>query len=206
MSLVVEDGTGLSTADAYDSLANVDAYHAKRGRTDWAALSSTLREQAIVRATDYIDARFARRFRGERVLDGQALAWPRYLAYDNDGFLLTGSNAVPRQIKRAVAEYALISARRGELAPLPPAPTGTQAVATGTVTAATGASGVIVKKNSIVDVIDTSTTYADPSNLPQNRQSGSSLVSSFNIPEYPPADLWVEELLKPTGSGTVLFG
>ena len=40
--------------DAYDSVANVDAYWAARGNTTWTALSDTQKEVNIVKATDWI--------------------------------------------------------------------------------------------------------------------------------------------------------
>lgn len=202
MAIVVEDGTGLANAVAYDSVANVSAYHAARGRTDWAALSTPNMEAAIVRATDYIDARFGRRFRGDRAKQEQALEWPRWVAYDDDGYLLVGSDVVPRQIKRAMAEYALISARFGELAPTPPSPVGSQAVATGVVTGPSRDPGVVIERKNIVGPIDSSVRYADPGSRVTKR-STSSLVSAFNIPEYPIADMWLEELLRSRLSGDI---
>ncbi|MBF0374875.1 MAG: hypothetical protein HQL39_15825, partial [Alphaproteobacteria bacterium] len=64
MSLIVEDGSGLSDANAYVSLAYADGYHALRGNAAWAAAGQPARESALVRATDHLDRAF--RWRGER--------------------------------------------------------------------------------------------------------------------------------------------
>jgi len=75
MPLVVEDGTGLSDAEAYVSVADADAYHAQFGNANWAAATLASKESALRRAAQYIDTQY--RFRGDPLNDTQALAWPR---------------------------------------------------------------------------------------------------------------------------------
>src|SRR5688572_6043385 len=84
MPLVVEDGTGLANADSYVSLAQADAYHITLGNTGWAG-TNELKEQALRRATRYIDFFYYDRWSGVR-LNGrdQALQWPRIDAVDID--------------------------------------------------------------------------------------------------------------------------
>lgn len=82
MALVVEDGTGLSNADSYVSVATVDAYHLAMGNTTWTGADS-VKEPAIRRATQYLDANY--RFKSERLLPTQALEFPRV---DSNGWLL----------------------------------------------------------------------------------------------------------------------
>lgn len=191
MAVVVEDGTGLTNATVYDSLANVSAHHAARGRTSWASLASdAIREEAMIRATDYLDFRFGRRLRGYRKTSGQALAVPRTGAYDNSGYELTG---VPRIWKKAFAEYALIASRIGELAPNPPSPVGSQVVATGVAAARSGYTGIVTGVRQKVDSIESELTFATQAST---KSSSSRIVEDFNIPEYPMADLWIEELLR----------
>lgn len=55
MALTVETGIGVAGADSYDSLAAVDAFHAARGNTAWAAADAAAREAALREATDYLD-------------------------------------------------------------------------------------------------------------------------------------------------------
>lgn len=111
MSLIVEDGGGLSDANTYVSLAYADGYHALRGNAAWAAAGQSARESALVRATDHLDRAF--RWRGERRSAEQALAWPRDGAAGDDGRLL---NNVPAALRRACAELAL-RALAADLAP-----------------------------------------------------------------------------------------
>lgn len=198
MAIVVEDGTGKADAVAFITVAFADAYHAARGRTDWTALSDANCELAIVRATDYIELRFGSRFRGSKITQGQALSWPRLDAYDNSGNLMYGSDAVPRQLQKACAEYALIASRVGELAPNPAPINGTQAVATGVVTASSQVSGLISRKRTTVGPIDKDVSYVRQGNQVY-RMGTNALISSFNIPEYPLADMWLAELI---GSST----
>ena len=81
MTLVVEDGTGLPTAETYVSVADADAYHAAMGNAGWAG-ADAVKEPALRRAAQYIDTFY--RFRGNRLtdvaappVDAQALQWPR---------------------------------------------------------------------------------------------------------------------------------
>jgi hypothetical protein len=191
VAFVVEDGTGLSTANAYISVATGDTHHADRGRTDWAAATNANREMAIVRATDYIDQRFGIRFIGEKGSGSQALEWPRLSAFDKDGYLLNG---IPTQIEKACAEYALVSLRQGELAPNPPLPVPDQAVVGGGIVVGSVPQGEITRE--VVGPLETHWR-----SLGEARSSGaykapqSTMVSDLFLPEYPRADLWVEELL-----------
>ena len=103
MTFIVEDGTGLDDANAYITEAFADSYFADRGVTAWAG-SSTLKEQAIVRATDYVDTRYGTSFRGIPLVSTQALAFPRDDLLDAQGNEIEG---IPEKFKKAIAEYAL---------------------------------------------------------------------------------------------------
>lgn len=101
--LVVEDGTGLTNANAYISLSYAATYHALRSNGLWADASESDRVSAIVLATDYLDYRWT--FVGEKLTAEQALAWPRANAIGADRILY--KDVVPEPVKRACAEYAL---------------------------------------------------------------------------------------------------
>lgn len=105
MALVVETGTASATAESYCSVADADAYHASLGQEDWADLETDAKEQALRKATRYIDWGF--RFSGDKRTAAQALAWPRSSAYDQ-GWLISEST-IPTKLKHAVAEAALLS-------------------------------------------------------------------------------------------------
>lgn len=100
MALVVEDGTGLTTAEAYVSVADADAYHTAMGNTGWTGTDAA-KEIALRRAAQYIDTRYT--YRGTRVNLNQALEWPRS-SYETDG--RAESWPVPN-LKAACCEAAL---------------------------------------------------------------------------------------------------
>jgi hypothetical protein len=114
MAFTVEDGTGVVGANSYSSIAFADAYFADRDNEVWAAIpSDDLKEGYLIRATDYIENFFGRRFVGEMIATDQALSWPRKCAdppYPDD--------VIPLRLQKACAEYAL-RAIDGPLAPDP---------------------------------------------------------------------------------------
>jgi len=115
MSLEVEDGTGKSNSESYVSAADCLAYATARGLT---FANSTAGEQALRRATTWLDGTYRARFSGDR-LNGrdQALEWPRTDAVDAEGFDVA-DDAVPSEIIRATCEAAVIElATPGDLSP-----------------------------------------------------------------------------------------
>lgn len=105
--LVVEDGTGLSTANTYLSEADADAYHTLyTGSTDWSGALTAAKERALVLATQHLDAKYHGRWLGQRANDTQALDWPRSNAEDSDGYAID-DESLPQKLKNACAELAL---------------------------------------------------------------------------------------------------
>jgi len=176
MAFLVEDGTGLTLANSYLSVADYTTHHVDRGRT--VSASSSIVQGALIRATDYIDKRFGRSFRGYRELKAQGLEWPRIGAQDNDGWLLED---VPLLLQKATAEYARVAINIGVIAP--PAPTVSVPESIAEV-AGTQALGEVVREK--VDVIDTQ--YQPISDGRPTAEFGS-------LPEIPEADLWMSELI-----------
>lgn len=105
MALDVETGNGSSTAEAYLSVAEADAYHTRFGNAGWTG-DDSVKEVAIRKATRYLDARYGRRWLGQRTNSGQALNWPRSFIEDSDGFYLN-ANTIPQRLKDACAMMAL---------------------------------------------------------------------------------------------------
>lgn len=104
MTLTVEDGTGLSNADAFASLSFVDAYHATYGNSTWTGEDAD-KEAAIRRATAYLSNSYT--WAGLRSHNrDQALAWPRSGVCDNEGNGID-SNEMPVELLNATAEVAL---------------------------------------------------------------------------------------------------
>lgn len=106
MALIVEDGTGLTTAESYASVADATTYHASFGNTDWAASTTGEQEIALRKATAYLDQVYSDSWIGNRKTAEQALDWPRVYAYDTDGYLID-DDVVPIQVKKATYEAAL---------------------------------------------------------------------------------------------------
>lgn len=100
MAFVVEDGTGLANANAYCTPTEARTYWTDRGVTF--AQNDGQLQVAIILATDYIENRHKRNFKGEPQFDGQRLAFPRLCVYDHTGKAYEG---VPEPVKFATAEY-----------------------------------------------------------------------------------------------------
>lgn len=109
MTFIVEDGTGVADANSLCAVDYADAYFADRAIAAWTG-ADVAKQSALVRATDYIETRFGRRFKGELADTEQALSWPRIDA--------SADGIVPASIRKATAEYAL-RALKSTLAPDP---------------------------------------------------------------------------------------
>lgn len=111
MALIVEDGTGLATAESYVSESDADTYVSKylraanTNRVAWEAATSANKEIALRQATAWLDITYREIWKGRRVREEQALAWPRYSVVDEDGFAID-SDVVPQVLKDACAEMA----------------------------------------------------------------------------------------------------
>lgn len=110
MTFTPETGSGAADANSYGAVADADSYHAARGNSAWAALITGVKQQNLVKATDYMDGRWSRRFIGTKLTTTQALAWPRA---DADPF---AEDEIPIKLQYACFEYAL----RVNSAPLAP--------------------------------------------------------------------------------------
>lgn len=101
--MAIDTTPGSPTADSYVSVAEADAYWAKRPGNDWAVAAASAREGALVRATGYIDATYD--WHGVRSTAAQSLDWPRYDVM-LDGYPVD-SATIPAKVKDAVCEMAL---------------------------------------------------------------------------------------------------
>ncbi|MBX9754539.1 MAG: hypothetical protein K2X80_07265 [Pseudomonadaceae bacterium] len=118
MTLITEDGSGLADAESLCSVEYADTYHAARGTTTWAGLSTAEKEQALRRGTDYLEQHYGVRLAGHRQFTVQALAFPRYELPRKGGFKgeYWATGAVPLAAAQACAEMAL-RAGKADLAP-----------------------------------------------------------------------------------------
>lgn len=117
MALIVETGSNVVGAESYLSVSDADTYHANRGNAAWAALTTTETEQALRKATDYMQT-YRKRWKGYRSYATQPLDWPRRTILIDDSVLNSWIpyDSIPTEIKNACAELALRAAA-GELAP-----------------------------------------------------------------------------------------
>ena len=114
MPLIVETGTGDAAAESYISVAAATARHVALGNDAWAALASdTIREQALRRATAYMEQAYRTRWIGRRLNRTQALSWPRW-GVTVDCFYVDVAS-VPTAVANACADLAL-RASAGDLA------------------------------------------------------------------------------------------
>ena len=107
ITLIKEDGTGLSNANTYASVVDCDAYHeAHLYAAAWTAASAGDKDKALAMATRLIDAEFA--FSGTRKSTTQALQWPREdcPAPDEGGGKVVATNVVPKPVANAACEMA----------------------------------------------------------------------------------------------------
>lgn len=108
MAFVVEDGTGREDANSYAAVAFADSHFADKGLSAGWGSDSTLKQQALVRATEYMDLRWGSSLGGniEIKTPKQSLQMPRENLYDPNGILVEG---IPANWAKACCEYALIA-------------------------------------------------------------------------------------------------
>ena len=97
MAIVVEDGTGIATANSYIDSTYADSYFSDRGVTEWASLTN--KDALLIQATDYIETVYYGKWLGERLTTTQALEFPRVIDNEDVG--------VPERLKKACCELAL---------------------------------------------------------------------------------------------------
>lgn len=106
MAIVVEDGTGKSNATSLTSVAFASTWWTARGDSvGWGPLSTTIKEQALVRASDYLRNQKRYRWRGTKLTFAQTMPWPRSGATERDGNTVP-SDVVPWAVQEATAYLA----------------------------------------------------------------------------------------------------
>ena len=135
MTLIAVPDAG---AQSYCSVAIADTYHSDRGNTAWSALTTAQKEQALRRATDYMD-KYAAQWSGTRVSYDQQLDWPRWGVFAN-GFVVDHTTA-PCAVQNACAWLAL-KASTDDLSPELDTPVTSESVGSISVTYAAGASQI----------------------------------------------------------------
>jgi len=194
VALIPEDGSNVPNANGYASVAEVsDYFDMQGGDTAWTAATTPQKEGAIVRATLFIERRWGAAFRGTRTNDDQSLAWPRSGALDNTGRRYP-DDAIPRALVYGTAEYAKLALTRPDLF----------AAATNSDPAAAAllAGAKLSGYRSKVDVLEEEFSFATAGGRSSSRLSTVALASDAAVPEYPAADLWLEELIRGSEGGS----
>ena len=137
MIFTVEDGTGIADATSYVDVAYAEDYLG----TDWVATVEA-QQDALIRGSEYADARWGVRLKSVPLTSEQGLEIPRYAMFDRYGILVEG---VPNDWKKAICLYAKAQAVNGSLYPTTP----------------TSTSKEVLGKTTKVGPITTSVTYRD---------------------------------------------
>lgn len=106
MTLVVETGAGVPTADALITTAYADSVHDDHGNTVWATYDQQQKESAIRNATLFMSQSLMYAGFPTYGRDGQGTAFPRAGLVDRYGYDVA-SNAVPKEVQLACAFLAL---------------------------------------------------------------------------------------------------
>lgn len=105
-TLVLEDGTGVATANSYITAAEALAI-LEVNPTPFAAfsaLSAADQDDYLIWASGWLDDYMD--WRGYKTVETSGLRWPRCGVYDRDGIKID-DNVIPEQLKQAVAETAV---------------------------------------------------------------------------------------------------
>lgn len=105
MALEVEDGTGKTNSESFISVADTDTRHSNFGNTAWTGTTAA-KEQALRKATAFMEQAYRSRWKGNKHTVDQALSWPRNSVVV-DGFVTIDSDVVPAEVKNACADLAL---------------------------------------------------------------------------------------------------
>lgn len=107
-AFTVEDGSGLTSANSYASVAFADEYHQTYGNPSaWLGATSAARQNALRLATQFLDLHYGGRWVGVRGSSEQALDWPRSYVVDAAGNDVA-EDSVPLRIQQAAAKAALL--------------------------------------------------------------------------------------------------
>jgi len=107
-TIILEDGTGVSNANSYVTLAESETYFAAKGELGWAG-TDDFKNQNLINATTALDALYGQRFISFMADElNQALLWPRDDTYDlNQRRIEEGT--IPNSLKNAQMEMALLN-------------------------------------------------------------------------------------------------
>lgn len=116
MTIIVEDGTGLPTANSYLSVADAIILLSSNIYSAYPTTDPAIQEKLLIWATRILDERV--RWLGRKYQPTSGLAWPRYEVRDKEGCYISW-DVIPNAVKTAtavVANHLLVSAADPEAA------------------------------------------------------------------------------------------
>ena len=115
-TIIVEDGTGISNANSYVTLAEATTYFANKGFLGFAG-TDDFKNQNLINATTALDALYGQRyisFLRDEVT--QSLLWPREQIWDRHSRRIN-DDQIPTVLKNAQCEMAVLSQNGVDLYP-----------------------------------------------------------------------------------------
>lgn len=104
MDIVVEDGTGIVTANAYASLDEVDEILSVNIHSKWSLLTDEAAKENLIQwASRILDERV--KWYGTKMHSTSGLAWPRSCVRNRENILIE-DDIVPKEVKIATALLA----------------------------------------------------------------------------------------------------
>lgn len=104
MALVVEDGTGVVTANAYATVAEADDILAVNIHSKWSLINDNATKESLIQwASRILDERV--KWFGSKTEATSGMAWPRKCVRNREGILID-DNLVPLAVKVAASELA----------------------------------------------------------------------------------------------------
>lgn len=103
MAIVVEDGTGLPTANSYISVEDAVAILSTNIYSQFPTTDPAIQANLLIWASRLLDERV--RWHGYKYQPTSGLAWPRYDVRDREGCYID-SDVVPQAVKTATAVLA----------------------------------------------------------------------------------------------------
>lgn len=115
ITITVEDGSVVTGANSYVTIAEADEYHLVRGNATWTG-TNDLKAAALIRAGQWVNGL---RWQGRKTGYSNPMSWPRFDVQNPDGIgawfdiaemggqAYLGSNEVPQAVRNAQCEAAL---------------------------------------------------------------------------------------------------
>lgn len=127
---LVEDGSGVTGASSYTSVAQAIIYATALQYVEFLALDTAGQENALLQASFYMTSQYRMKWKGRRVLITQGLDWPRVgvvledfggsqgrNGYGSYGLFQVSYTIVPDEVQNACAVLAQLWAQNGDLNP-----------------------------------------------------------------------------------------